>query len=608
MNAYQARTSRSAGLATAVLLTVLAAQGCTRQNASEQTSPPLYAYRTANELVVMRGTAVITKEPVAKTPDHSGVAWTIDGRYIGFIAENKDSQPDPDKRSLVSIDVTSGTIRRVSCPNCRSAAPIEKSSLLVSREDNFAFPRFTGMLRFDLAGNEPPVASSTQLPPLTNVLLLGGAAGQVVLVGLDQEIQETYYRLAEDGSTTALGTQNNRADSFDGTPLLRGFGPDATVVGSGGTSIVVTTGIFKPRNSLCGESTNLYAATEKNGLFDVNTSSFYSTSYHLPGDGDELIINDLWWDQAEHLHAIVVTGTCKKDSLEPKTLFTEWQYVDGKWTQKSSERLLSARDFPGARVVVVRQGESNQGVLYFEQRGTRQRLADNAVLVTAPTVKVPTGLPPDVCPVEAGLCLSSRAADIDNDGRPDPIGLLYNESLPLSAGSASTKSLSARARLSKGGFLNQRLQASMVGNTAKLIGTTDVNGDGRQDLFVTTSAGAHGATVGIYEYLDGKLQPLRSDFGGSLSVDSSISSIAGFSCTTQNGVAQLISILAGQTTDSQRYEVEQVVYKFQDGVMRRASSQTTTYPANLSAGYATPPKAVNDLAGARCGNLPRFLR
>ncbi len=216
---------------------------------------------------------------------------------------------------------------------------------------------------------------------------------------------------------------------------------------------------------------------------------------------------------------------------------------------------------------------------------------------TAPRTEVLNARRGCVRGVEA--ILPERSGDIDGDGKPDRIKL----GVCVTAGYGGQE-LIAHVQLGAGMHFDQVVSTTAQAS-ARWEGITDINGDHRNDLFVVDYTGAHWSHVLVLEYRDGALIALRGDLTvDQLVIDNSIASAAGFTCSSDNGRARLVTWGVGLDSNLGKYTGDEETYDADSsGAMRRVSDRKVEYPAVLSNGSYDEPKEVQDRAGTHCPGL-----
>jgi hypothetical protein len=204
----------------------------------------------------------------------------------------------------------------------------------------------------------------------------------------------------------------------------------------------------------------------------------------------------------------------------------------------------------------------------------------------------------DPCPGDrAHRCVATDTGDVDGDGRADQVGLYIEPSGDTSAPIPVT----VRVVYAAGGTDEHRVEGPEWG--AALLGVTDLDGDGREEVAFLHDGGAHsaiGSFVGTAG--TGSLHPVG--FEGRVLYDGSAAGHAGFSCPDVDG-------------DGRRELVVEGAYDNDDGTVR-VLAETYRWAGDRlelvdTADEARPPagdadgNGTDDLRdavyGPRCGDL-----
>jgi hypothetical protein len=572
--------------------------------------PVMYAYATTSEVVVMRGTVVVSRVPAKRILRYFGVFWTRDNRYVTAIEDSDTNPDDASQRRLIAIDAIAGTSRRLPCPYCLSQAPIGGSLVLANQErEEDLGGTANSILRFDLAATQPPVHLPTNLPNLEHGAFLGGASQEALLFGENIGAhEEDYFLVNAQGRGRQVGKRlyDGRIDNT-GKSYLRGVRSASVLqLASGAVSYAIPAEAAR-QDGGCGGLGEIFVANPNQELFNVDTSAFIPPA-NTHGFDSTFMVNDLWWAGDGQLHATVLSGVCD-NTPSFTTPPTEWRLANGKWSRVSAERVLSAKQLDASTKAIVAYDDKTYGAgpLYLDEEGLRTKIADKVIQVaapTAPTDQTAMASPSDMCPLSLGHCVGTRMADIDGDSKPDNIGVTATQTDSYPSGR-----IAIHVVFGSGKRLDQTTVTDTLVSQGGFLGAADVNGDGRGDLFVVTGQGAHSYTITVFQYVQGQLQPVSGDYGGSLGIDSSLASDSGFSCETgSDGVVRLVTWGVGLYSDTTppTYQGDEDVYESKDGALRKVSGHKVVYLADQTGGYPSPPKAVNDRVGAHCVGLSRF--
>jgi hypothetical protein len=140
-------------------------------------------------------------------------------------------------------------------------------------------------------------------------------------------------------------------------------------------------------------------------------------------------------------------------------------------------------------------------------------------------------------------------------------------------------------------------------SAAQLLGVTDLNGDGREEIAYIHDGGAHtawGWFVGIDE--SGRLGPVGFTEERAL-LDGSATSTAGFTCPDVDGDGRNELVLAGGfTDDGVTAQVSRTVYRWRGDVLELDGTDTGTASAEDGDGDGTEDFRVGR-SGVDCGDL-----
>lgn len=572
--------------------------------------PAIYAYSTADELIVMRDQNVVTRTPITSNLQYRWPTWTLNGRYLTFITDGQ--ADDETKRVLVAIDTTNGSIRRLPCPSCTSVAAIGESSVLTSEQRIGTPNSLAAMLRYDLASNDLPVELSTTLPSLSFAQFLAGTPEGVLVVGIDSDT-ESYYLLSVDGSARLIGTKNARRLDNTGKPYRRGIG-QTTVLQTADGPLFAVDGEFAAQSNECSISEAFFVSPSTGSLFETDISPMMPQNLS-PGNDAVLFLNSLWWSLDDKLHAVMIVGPCG-DTPSSSITTGEWVLDGNRWMQVSNDKLLSIQEINEETRLVARvEGDyEDGGTLYLETKGNGTKIAEGVFDVSAPLGvedrRSATDIIRSMCPSDDGspclaevdkkVDLGSRSGDIDGDGESEEVSLTFEVT------KGGTNKLVVSTTPTSGKRIDWLVNPDTEESVAKWLGITDINGDGRDEILVVFSAGAHSELIRALEYSNNGLAPLRGGFGDALSIDRSLASYLGFSCEKSSGRSRLITSGFSLNWDSSppQYEGGQSVYEADaGGAMNLVDERDINYSAVLIDGQPSASKAVTDLAGAHCPGL-----
>jgi hypothetical protein len=191
------------------------------------------------------------------------------------------------------------------------------------------------------------------------------------------------------------------------------------------------------------------------------------------------------------------------------------------------------------------------------------------------TTTVPA--PVDACPQN---CLGRATADVDGDGRPDQIGLMQTQQAP--ANSEAIKLL-VRVVFANGTTADYPDDGTLYG---KLVGAADVNHDGRAEIFITDSAGAHSVNGKILRWNGTALAAVAGPDGKPFvtDVDSEATNYHDASWACEGN--QFVTYDGGL---SDKYTLTTTTYAWNGNELAQVSQKTTTYPGTDA---FNPPSAI----------------
>jgi hypothetical protein len=190
---------------------------------------------------------------------------------------------------------------------------------------------------------------------------------------------------------------------------------------------------------------------------------------------------------------------------------------------------------------------------------------------------------PAACAPEDGLtCAASDSGDVDGDGRTNGVGLYT----VAAAGPREESPITVRVTFAIGTV--EAYPVTGPPAAAQLLGVTDLNGDGREEIAYLHDAGAHtgwGWFVGIDEA--GRLGPVGFTEEQAL-LDGSATSTGGFSCPDVDGDGRNELVLVGGfTDDGVTAQVSRQVYRWRGDVLVLADADSATVSAEDGNGDGT---------------------
>lgn len=202
------------------------------------------------------------------------------------------------------------------------------------------------------------------------------------------------------------------------------------------------------------------------------------------------------------------------------------------------------------------------------------------------------------CPAGAGTCVGQASGDMDADGHADRVGITWQPKT-CQTGTPSSCQMVAHIILDSGHVIDTQIPWNYTGEwnvtSLQFLGLSDVNGNGRDEIFLELDDGCEACSIVIpYELHQGTLQPL--DFPG---VDTTMSfglSVgwggygAGFTCHVVNGLHQVLYV-SWPITDNMA--TEQIYQANPDGTESLIRQDTAAYTQ----------QQLNALGGAHCPGL-----
>jgi hypothetical protein len=200
----------------------------------------------------------------------------------------------------------------------------------------------------------------------------------------------------------------------------------------------------------------------------------------------------------------------------------------------------------------------------------------------APTTAPPTSAPATTVPPTTGAPDRPRlASDVDGDGTADAVFLATDE---------GTGTLQLRVELSSVGARQVAVETPTV-DLATVMGAVDVDGDGRAEVFVRTTAGASTALGSVFR-LDGDslVRVAFEGVGAEFAVHGAVRHLDGLRCS--DGGIELSSAVS---EDGRTYDVTVLRYEPSDdaAVFALVDQRSVT---------AEPDEVLSEVD---CGSLPR---
>jgi hypothetical protein len=199
----------------------------------------------------------------------------------------------------------------------------------------------------------------------------------------------------------------------------------------------------------------------------------------------------------------------------------------------------------------------------------------------APTTAPPTSAPPTTVPTTEAPDRPRLATDVDGDGAADAVFL---------ATDGETGKLQLRVELSSVGARQVAVETSTV-DLATVMGAVDVDGDGRAELFLRTTAGASTALGSVFRLAgDSLVRVAFEGVGAEFAVHGAVRHLDGLRCA--DGGIELSSAVS---EDGTSYDVTVLRYEpsGDTGVFALADQRSDT---------VAPDEVLSEVD---CGSLPR---
>ena len=219
------------------------------------------------------------------------------------------------------------------------------------------------------------------------------------------------------------------------------------------------------------------------------------------------------------------------------------------------------------------------------------------VSATTPTTSDSTLPNVNVCP--AG-CVGQTAADVDGDGRPDKIGLVATPPLSGEISAGKPSKLVIRVAFASG-------RVSEYDDTAEwdasLLGASDVNSDGKAEIFYFNNTGANLHSGHILRWDGSRLVAVQSADGKPFETFTSGYAMGGdgFRCTDNAFVTMTISY--GTPPDG--WTASRTTYQWNGNQLVKVTENQPMPLTPPPAGSPTdvPPSEYDQIIGAHCPGL-----
>ncbi len=300
---------------------IIAACGSPERGESEDS---VYAYRSADALVLMDGDKPLTKVSAGFRNNTQQLQFSNDRQYAF-------SSTDDHKLAVINAREYSGRV--IDCGGCWSVQPYGTNSIAWVTEE--------GQLRsmgLTASKSTPEVVQDVPLPPsqgTTATRLLAITDDRFVIARTTRQLQgpeALFLYSAQSGQVKELGT------TAANTPIK-----SAAVDGSGR---IFAYAAYDHLNPACGDAIV--------GLVDLNSGL---ATVVQPEQTDQDIRTDiarLWWSSDGTLNASYGKWDCSSPALKQIKAPSWWQYTNKKWTEIEPGPISQVISFQnGKRITLV---------------------------------------------------------------------------------------------------------------------------------------------------------------------------------------------------------------------------------------------------------------
>jgi hypothetical protein len=218
-------------------------------------------------------------------------------------------------------------------------------------------------------------------------------------------------------------------------------------------------------------------------------------------------------------------------------------------------------------------------------------LADDFVVVAG--ASAPSAA--DAAQVCATNCMGIAHADIDGDGRSDLVGLTASK--VDNTGSVSEETL--HVILADGRELTHPITTQLSGGW---VGVSDANGDGKAEIFLIDTAGAHATSGKIWAWDGSDVTPVTGDDGKPfpMLIDSYAAGNTGFTCDGTQFKTQSVQFNGDSFDKAGPWDGTETTYEWHGTQLAKVSDSPLHF-TSPAAGNATD--EVNAIYGAHCPGL-----
>jgi hypothetical protein len=226
----------------------------------------------------------------------------------------------------------------------------------------------------------------------------------------------------------------------------------------------------------------------------------------------------------------------------------------------------------------------------------RVHVAGTTPATTSTTSSVASG--EVVCPFS---CIGQTTADVDGDGHLDKIGLFANPPLSGNAVGHSPSRIVVRVVFANGRVADYDDTAAW---DASLVGTADLNGDGRAEIFYFNNTGANLHSGYILRWNGSKLVPVLGSDGKPFQTFTSGYAMGGdgFRCGDHSFITMAIQYGAPPTG----WVATQTTYRWEDNALVKVANEqpiAITQPVAGATGESAVPAEYDQIIGAHCPGM-----